>query len=303
MAKAKTRRRPAAPLGASLVVMSSFFYASYGIWTKLLGNFLGGYTASAIRSVLVLIMLAPIAAVYRKWQPVDWSRNRRYLIGMIVSSLFTWGPLFYAVIHAGVAVALTVSYAGIIIGSFVFGWLFGGEGYTRDKFIATVLSFVGLWLVFTPSLSSGSWLAVVAALVSGLSAGSNGACVKQLSYNATQSTLALWSASLVANTVMAVVVSEAPVSGGWHVQWLYLLCFAIASVVASWSFVAGIKLIDIGAAGILGLLEVVFGVLFGVLFFNEHLNALELLGVAVIIAAAAIPYVRDYNAQRGRLEG
>src|SRR6266576_1889401 len=105
MTKANTKRRPAAPLGASLVVMSSLFYASYGIWTKLLGNFLGGYTASALRSVLVLIILSPIAAVYRKWQPIDWRHNRRYLIGMTVSSLFTWGPLFYAVMHAGVAVA------------------------------------------------------------------------------------------------------------------------------------------------------------------------------------------------------
>jgi drug/metabolite transporter (DMT)-like permease len=301
--KAKKTKSPQAPLGASLVVMSSVFYASYGIWTKLLGNFLGGYTASALRSVLVLIVLAPIAAVYRKWQPFDWGRNRRYLIGMTVASLFTWGPLFYAVNHAGVAVALTVSYAGIIIGSFTFGWLFGGEKYTRDKLLATVLSFIGLWLVFTPSLPSGSWLAVVAALVSGLSAGSNGACAKQLTYNATQSTLALWTASLAANAVMAVVVSEAPVPTGWHVQWLYLLCFGIASVVASWSFVSGIKLIDVGAAGILGLLEVVFGVLFGVLLFGEHLNWVEILGVLVIIAAAAIPYVKDYNEKLGKLEG
>ena len=62
------------------------------------------------------------------------------------------------------------------------------------------------------------------------------------------------------------------------------------------------KLIDAGAAGILGLLEIVFGVIFGVLLFHEHLALLVIAGVMVIIVAAAIPYLRDYNSKRGTLE-
>ncbi|HSW99461.1 MAG TPA: hypothetical protein VLH38_00315 [Patescibacteria group bacterium] len=53
---------------------------------------------------------------------------------------------------------------------------------------------------------------------------------------------------------------------------------------------------------ILGLLEIVFGVLFGVLFFHEKPTAVALLGMVVIIAAAAIPYLKDYNAKEGALE-
>jgi drug/metabolite transporter (DMT)-like permease len=143
-----------APLGASLIVLSSFFYASYGIWTKLIGNFVGGYMASAIRSVLVLVMLAPLALVYRKFEPLQWRRNGKYIIGMVIASLFTWGPLFFAILHAGVGIALTISYAGIIIGMFVFGWMFLGEKFTKDKVISTVLSFLGLWLVFSPSVDT-----------------------------------------------------------------------------------------------------------------------------------------------------
>ena len=74
----KCNSRPTAPLGASLVVTSSFFYASYGIWTTLMGNFFGGYTASALRSVLVLIILVPIAFAYKQLGPVQWRKNRIY---------------------------------------------------------------------------------------------------------------------------------------------------------------------------------------------------------------------------------
>jgi drug/metabolite transporter (DMT)-like permease len=157
-----------APLGASLVVMSSIFYASYGIWTKLMGDFFQGYTASALRSVLVLLILLPIAIFYRHLEPIHLKQNWRYLTGMVLASLFTWGPLYYAILHAGVGISLAVA-----------------------------------------------------------------------------------------------------------------------------------KLIDAGAAGILGLLEIVFGVLFGIIFFHERPAAMALLGMVVIIAAAAIPYFRDYNAKRG----
>jgi drug/metabolite transporter (DMT)-like permease len=63
-----------------------------------------------------------------------------------------------------------------------------------------------------------------------------------------------------------------------------------------------VKLIDAGAAGILGLLEIVFGILFGAVLFGERPGPIVLIGAAVIIAAAAVPYIRDYNTQKGTLE-
>src|SRR5579864_2790117 len=106
--------RPTAPLGASLIVLSSIFYASYGIWTTLMGNFFGGYTASALRSILILAILVPIALVYKQLGPVKWRKNRIYLIGMLLSSLFVWGPFYYAILHIGIGIALAVNYACIV---------------------------------------------------------------------------------------------------------------------------------------------------------------------------------------------
>lgn len=91
------KRRLTAPFGASLIVFSSIFYASYGIWTTLMGNFFGSYTASALRSILVLLIFIPIALVYRQFGAVQWRRNGKYLAGMLFSSLFIWGPFYYAI--------------------------------------------------------------------------------------------------------------------------------------------------------------------------------------------------------------
>jgi drug/metabolite transporter (DMT)-like permease len=295
------KNKPIAPLGASLVVLSSLFYASYGIWTKLMGNFFEGYTASALRSVLVILILLPIALTYHKLEPLRLKQNWRYITGMVIASLFTWGPLYYAILHAGVGISLAIAYASIVMGSFFFGWILGRERFTKDKAISAVLGIIGLGLIFSPNTSSLGWVALLAALVSGLSAGANTVFSKQIRYNATQSTIVLWVASVIANFLMAFVINEHHPSIGWYVQWLYLVFFAIASVIASWSLVKGVKLIDAGAAGVLGLLEIVFGVLFGVIFFHERPDVVALVGMAVIMAAAAIPYFKDYSAKRGTL--
>lgn len=267
-----------------------------------MGDFFKGYTASAWRSVLVLLILVPIAITYRHLEPLRFKQNWRYIGGMVIASLFTWGPLYYAILHAGVGISLAIAYASIVIGSFFFGWLFGREHFTRDKAISAVLGIIGLGLIFSPTTGSLGWIALFAALVSGLSAGANTVFSKQIHYNATQSTIVLWTASVFANFLMAFILHEPHPGITWHVQWLYLAFFAIASVIASWSLVKGVKLIDAGAAGILGLLEIVFGVLFGVIFFTERPSAIVLLGMAVIIGAAAIPYYKDYNAKKGTLE-
>lgn len=291
-----------APLGASLVVVSSFFYASYGVWTKLMGNFFEGYTASALRSILVLAILVPIALALRKFEPLQLKKNYGYIMALIIASCFIWGPLYYSILHAGISMTLTVAYASIVIGMFLFGWLMGGERFTRDKAISATLGIIGLVLIFSPSSSSVLWLPLALAAISGLGSAFNTVVVKKIPYNATQATLMLWITSVVANVFMAILLREKHPAIGLHTQWLYLLFFAVASVIATWSLVTGVKLIEAGAAGVLGLLEVVFGVGFGMVFFHERPDVLAMIGIMVIVVASAIPYFLDYNAQRGTLE-
>ena len=108
--------------------------------------------------------------------------------------------------------------------------------------------------------------------------------------------------SVVANIFMALLILGEKIPAiGWHIQWVYLVFFAIASVGASYTLIKGLKLIEAGAAGILGLLEIVFGVLFGFIFFGERIGGIVWIGLIIIIVSAAIPYVKDYNAKRGTL--
>jgi drug/metabolite transporter (DMT)-like permease len=298
----RAAKRSAAPLGAGLVVLSSVFYASYGVWTALMGDFFGSFTASALRCVLVLGGLFAIALLRKELQKINWRRDYKWLIVMTISSIFVSAPLYYAILEAGISITLAIAYIGIVIGMFIFGWLFEGEHFTRDKLLATALGILGIGLVFSPNLKIVGWFALATALAAGLATALNMATTKKVPYNGSQSAILVWGSGVIANVPMVFLFSEPAPSIGLHVEWLYLLLFVAASLIASWTFIQGLKLIETGAAGILGLLEVVFGVLFGVVFFHERPDVIVLIGIASIIAAAAIPYLQHYNAQKGTLE-
>lgn len=291
--KLKTSKKLSTPLGASFIVLSSFFYASYGIWTKLLGDFFDGYVASALRSILVVLILIPIAFCYRKFEPLHLRKNWLQISGLLLTSLFTWGPFYFAILHSGVGISLTINYAGIVIGMLFFGWLLAGEQFSKEKLISALLGILGLALIFSPTVSGFGGIALAAALLSGLSSGANGVFAKQIHYNSTQATILVWVTSIFANMLMAFVLGKSYPVFSHQIEWFYLALFALVSIVASWSFVRGVKLIDAGVAGILGLLEIVFGVVFGVLIFHERPSIIALMGMVLIIFAAAIPYLKN----------
>lgn len=266
-----------------------------------MGDGFGSFIQAVLRSCLVVILLLPIAFYRKELAKIHWRRDCWLLVGQLISSLLIAAPLYYSVLKVGVGLGIGITYAGIILGSFLFGWLFNSERYTRDKFLSTVLGLLGLWLVFTPNLKMLGFLAMGAALLSGLASGLNMVVNKKLKYSASQTAIMTWAATALVDIPFVFVAHEHVPN--FDIHWLYLLLFAFASLAASWTLIGGLKLIEAGAAGILGLLEIVFGVVYGAIFFQERPGLLPLLGMAVIVMAAAVPYIQHYNRQKGTIEG
>jgi drug/metabolite transporter (DMT)-like permease len=283
------------PLGASLVVASSLIYASYGVWIVLMGDGFGSFIQAVLRASLVVMLLLPIVMWRNELSKIFWRRDAWLITGLFVSSLLIAAPLYYAVLNAGVGLGLGIAYAGIVLGAFLFGWLFDNERYTKDKWVSTVLGLVGLGFVFTPNLEALGFLAMGAALLSGIASGLKMVVSKKLQYSASQTALMTWIATALVNIPFVFIAGEQ--MPAMSANWIYLVFFSIASLAASWTLIAGLKLIEAGKAGILGLCEIVFGIVYGLIFFHERPSALSLVGMAIIMAAAAIPYVQYYGAR------
>jgi drug/metabolite transporter (DMT)-like permease len=299
MANSKTKHHGGASAtvyGSTLIVFSTIFYGSYGVWTRLMGNSFGAYAQAWIRCVLVILFLLPFALFGRqKWQPMQWRKNRFWISLLLMASLLISGPLYYAINKVGIGLAILCMYSGTLISMFFCGWLFSGERYSADKFIATALALVGLLLTCSPSFGTASIVPLTAALVSGVAIGVNVVASQKIQYNSSQTAIVAWSTGVVVNVPAAFILHEHVPSLHADMHWMYLVFFAMASFASSWSVIHGVKLIEAGAAGIIGLLEIVWSLLFGTIFFHEHPGTLAYLGAVCIIAAAAIPYIKEFK--------
>ncbi len=289
-----------APLGASLILFSSLVYASYGVWIVLMSDSFGSFIQAVLRSTLVVILLVPLALWRKELSTVQWRRDAWLLAGQLLSTLLITTPLYYSVQKVGIGLGVGIGYAGTVLGAFFFGWLLEGERYTKDKWLSTALGIAGLWCIFTPNLRALGFMAMGAGLLSGMANGWNMAINKKLSYSASQNTIITWAATALINLPFVFLLGERVPALDIH--WLYLVLFALASLSASWALITGLKFVEAGAAGILGLLEIIFGIICGIIFFHERLTPLSILGMTAILAAAAIPYVQHYNTRRGTID-
>lgn len=295
--------RKSAPLGATLVVVGSLFFGAYGVWFKLLGDYFGAFTQATIRHAITASLFILIAIGLKKIGPIYWRRDARWLAISAITSAIIPASWYYAILHSGIGISSVLLYLGLVLGMFFFGWLFVKERYTRDKWLATALGIGGMILIFAPSLGSGTWLALISAFLgAGFASGLNVVASKQMPYNGSHTAAIVWTLGCFANLPFIFLFHESLNVFHWDISWLYIIAFGLTSIIASGAIIQGVKMIEAGAAGILGLLEIVFGVLFGVIFFSERPGALAIMGMVLIVAAAAIPYVKDYNAKRGTLD-
>jgi drug/metabolite transporter (DMT)-like permease len=293
-----TPHRVSALLGALLVVMSSVVFATYGVWTVLMAGYFDNVIQAVLRSFLVVALLLPIAWYRHELVSIRWRRDIKLIVGLFLSTALIPGPIYYAMSVIGVGLGTAAWYASTIIGAFLFGWLVAGERLTRDKLVSMLLGMSGLWLIFAPTAQHFGIAAIMAAIVSGLAVGLTMIVDRQLPYSAAQTTLMTWTSTLLINIPLVWLLHEQMPLFAPDIHWIFLLCFSCASALGSWLLIAGLKQVEAGAAGILGLMEIVFAVIFGIMIFRESLTPMIVAGIGAIMAAAAIPYIQDYNTKR-----
>ena len=80
--------------------------------------------------------------------------------------------------------------------------------------------------------------------------------------------------------------------------WIWQLGYTAASMLAFWLIIEGLKYVEAGVGGLIGLLEIVFSVIFGIVLFNEEITANVFIGAVLILTAAALPHIQDIYSRR-----
>lgn len=205
---------------------------------------------------------------------------------------------YYGFTHLTIGTATLTFYAALTITSYLLGFGFFHEKITWSKMLSLLLGIGGLYVIYAQSIFINPSLALPLAMtmLAGIAGGIEVVFTKKLSdkYSPIQLTFFLFAVSFVfclgiygAMHRFQIIIPVEPVA------WIGTVMHALASTAAFFLVVMGYKYVEPSVGGIVGLLEIPFGILFGVLLFQERIIPAIVLGGILIILAAALPNIAE----------
>jgi drug/metabolite transporter (DMT)-like permease len=276
------------------ILISALMFGSYGVFSRLIGKsfdvFYQGWSRAFIIAVILLFILLwkkQIVSIKKK----DWG----WLTLFLICTSLTQAPLFYAFNHMDIGSATLLFFTSMLLTMYLVGVFFLGEKLTKIKLISFILAALGMYLVFSFSLILFTLLAALLAVVNGIASGGEVSFSKKLSgeYSPLYITWLSWVAIALTNAPISFALGETQHLPSLQVVWLYQLGYIIASILGFWLVIKGLQKVEAGIGGLIGLLEIIFSITFGILIFKEHLSIKIILGASIILIAAALPHLQE----------
>ncbi|MBT4123991.1 MAG: DMT family transporter [Candidatus Pacebacteria bacterium] len=280
--------------GISLILLSALMFGSYGIWSRLMGGYFDVFYQGWTRALIITVLLFPF--LYLKKQLVLIKKNdMRWFITYLCFTSFTQAPLYYAYNHMDIGTATVLFFATMLLTMYSFGFIFLGEKLSKVKIMAFIIACAGLFVSFSFSLTAFSLLAAFMAILNGVASGGEVSSSKKLSgtYSALYITWLSWVIILITNLPVSLLLGEVQHLPSFSIVWLYQLGYVIAGIVGFWSIIEGLKYVEASIGGLIGLLEVVFSIVFGIIIFSEGLNMRSGLGALLVLSAASLPHIAE----------
>lgn len=276
--------------GYSMILLASILFGTYGIWSKLMGEQFGVFYQGWVRAAIIMIMILPFL-IYKKQLYMPKRTDLKWMSIYLGFTVFTQAPLYYAFVVTSVGTATLLFYAAFIITSFLVGKFFIGEKITPIKLVAMLLAFAGLVFIFGFSLAKFSLIGMAMAALNGIASGGEVSTSKKLSnkYPVLLLTFYSWAIILVTHIVASVVAGETQWLPELSVQWAAMLAYSIVGLTSFWMIVEGFRYVDASIGSLIGLLEIVWAVAFGAIFFGESIGFTVIIGGILVLLAGFLP--------------
>lgn len=273
-----------------MILLSALGFGSYGVWSRIMGPEFAPFYQGWIKSLLILVVLLPVAVFTKSFKPVD-KKDIRWLIIPVILGSITLAPMYYAFNHMDIGAAMLIFYAIFLLTSYVVGILFLKEKVTCSKIMSFVIAIAGLLLVFGFSLENTSLFALLFAVIAGVVNGGEVSTTKKSThkYSSLQIGIYIWIGTFLINFIASFLVRERQVLPSLNIEWLTMVIFALIGLASSWLAVEGFKYVDASIGGLLGLLEIISSIALGIVLFHETLTLSIAVGGGLIIFAAMLP--------------
>jgi drug/metabolite transporter (DMT)-like permease len=123
------------------------------------------------------------------------------------------------------------------------------------------------------------------AILNGIASGGEVSFSKKLSgnYSPLYISLLSWLTIIPTNGILSIFIGEKQSLPAFNTVWLWQVCYTLVSLFAFWFVIYGLKYVEASVGGLIGLMEVVFSVLFGIFVFREKLTYRVSMGAVLIL--------------------
>ncbi|MGD2119496.1 MAG: DMT family transporter [Chromatiales bacterium] len=267
-------------LGAVFILLAEFCMATMGALVKVLGQALPYEMVVFSRNLMGLLFLLPILLQQGvKHLGTDCLRFHllRSLAGLSAMYCF-----FYALIHLPLADGMLLKMTAPLFMPLI-ALLWMGEGISRWSLYALLLGFVGVWIVVEPG-SETNWIALVG-LAGGLFAAIAKVSIRRLARTEPTTRIVFYFA-LIGTLVSAVPAFWSWMQPGWYDVAL-LLAVGLIGTVGQLALTRGYSIANAGTVAPFTYFSVIFGGLFGYLFWDE-IPDMAFISGAVLIAVSGL---------------
>lgn len=284
--------------GVLFLFASTVMFGSYGVWSVLMGDSFGIFYQGWTRTLLIAIVLFPVVYFRKEIIRIE-KRDWKWMSVFLIATSLTQAPIYYAFNHMDIGSATLLFFVGMIIAMYIFGFVFLNEKATKVKIVSFLIACIGLCVTFSFSIIAFSLLAAAMALINGVATGVELASSKKLtgSYSPLYVTWLSWLVIAVTNGIASVALGETQLLPAFSIEWLYLVIFAVVSLLGFWFAIEGYKNSEASVGGLLTLLEVIFAIIFGIIIFSQPLTLRVALGAGLILFAAALPHLASLRAK------
>lgn len=286
--------------GSFFILISALMFGSYGVFSKYLDTY-PIFFQTYVRCSFITIILALYGILTKKFKRIE--KEDYVWIGLILFfTSFSIAPIVYAFQHLTLGTASFLFYSAYTMFTFILGRIFFKEKITRTKIISLIFSFVGMILIFSFDLSIMLFLPAFMAIVNGLASSAELVFSKKVmdKYTNIQLSTMIFAVISITHFVISIGVGEQQSVQLLVNSSLILGMFIIAGIIGMVTVLEGFKLLDASISAIIGLTEIIFSVVLGVLLFQEEIALFTFIGGMCILFAAALPnMVQIYTKYKG----
>jgi drug/metabolite transporter (DMT)-like permease len=264
------------------LVFASFFFSLMTLCVKIIDKRIPIYELVFFRSLFSLIITLFIIKL-NNINP--FGKNRPLLILRGILGTLALVCIFYAIRNMPLSISTVIQYTYPIFIS-IFAGIFINEKITRNLVFAITIGWFGILIILNPIQLANinvdiEYFSILVAFIGSICTALAYVTVRKLSFTENVYVIIEYFPLVSLITLLPIVLINW-VTPNWN-ELFWILCIGLFTQLGQTFLTIGLKNLPASEASTINYLQVMFGSIWGILFFNEIININFLLGASLVL--------------------